>query len=99
MLNHLTNQIKETDNSGVWRLLIAFKNILRAIENMGIAVVYGINYFGRGSLKTNNYINYVRHEALGSDLLNSSFTYVPSLKASYRRLTANMTDYGFILRK
>ncbi|XP_066996175.2 uncharacterized protein [Anabrus simplex] len=99
MLDHLTNQIKETDNSGVWsvsRYLIAFKNLLRSIENMGIAMVYGINFFARGSLKGNNYISYVRHEALGNDLLNSSFNYVPKLKKSYRQLTRDMKDYGYV---
>ncbi|KAG7204035.1 hypothetical protein KM043_001894 [Ampulex compressa] len=96
MLDHLTNQIKETDNSGVWRYLIAFKNLLRSIESIGIASVYGINYFGRGILLGDNYVSYVRHEALGRDLLNGSLTYVPSLKHFYAELTRTMTDYGRI---
>ncbi|KAI4486945.1 hypothetical protein M0802_012202 [Mischocyttarus mexicanus] len=96
MLDHLTNQIKETDNSGVWRYLIAFKNLLRSIESLGIASVYGINYFGRGILLKDNYVSYVRHEALGRDLLNGSLTYVPSLKHFYIELTRTMPDYGRI---
>ncbi|XP_031833421.1 uncharacterized protein LOC116427335 isoform X1 [Nomia melanderi] len=96
MLDHLTNQIKETDNSGVWRYLIAFKNLLRSIESLGIASVYGINYFGRGILSADNYVSYVRHEALGRDLLTGSLTYVPSLKRFYADLTRSMTDYSRI---
>ncbi|KZC06433.1 Atrial natriuretic peptide receptor 1 [Dufourea novaeangliae] len=96
MLDHLTNQIKETDNSGVWRYLIAFKNLLRSIESLGIASVYGINYFGRGILVGDNYVSYVRHEALGRDLLTGSLTYVPSLKHFYAELTRTMPDYGRI---
>nr|XP_012139085.1 PREDICTED: uncharacterized protein LOC100876163 isoform X2 [Megachile rotundata] len=96
MLDHLTNQIKETDNSGVWRYLIAFKNLLRSIESLGIASVYGINYFGRGILGGENYVSYVRHEALGRDLLSGSLTYVPSLKHFYAELTRTMPDYGRI---
>ncbi|OAD54421.1 Atrial natriuretic peptide receptor 1 [Eufriesea mexicana] len=96
MLDHLTNQIKETDNSGVWRYLIAFKNLLRSIESLGIASVYGINYFGRGILVGDNYVSYVRHEALGRDLLSGSLTYVPSLKHFYAELTRTMPDYGRI---
>ncbi|CAD6206795.1 GSCOCG00010075001-RA-CDS [Cotesia congregata] len=96
MLDILTNQIKETDNSGVWRYLIAFKNLLRSIESIGIASVYGINYFGRGILMGDNYVSYVRHEALGRDLLNGSLTYVPSLKSLYAELTRNMPGYGRI---
>ncbi|XP_076234076.1 uncharacterized protein LOC143179002 isoform X3 [Calliopsis andreniformis] len=96
MLDHLTNQIKETDNSGVWRYLIAFKNLLRSIESLGISSVYGINYFGRGILVGDNYVSYVRHDALGRDLLTGSLTYVPSLKHFYEELTRSMPDYGRI---
>ncbi|XP_049809324.1 adenylate cyclase type 5 [Schistocerca nitens] len=99
MLEHLTNQIKETDSSGVWRYLIAFKNLLRSIENMGIAMVYGINYYGRGPLVGNNYIEYVRHEAIGNDLLHSSFNYVPSIGKKYDQLTAQMEDYSGIQKR
>jgi len=79
-----------------FRYLIAFKNLLRSIESLGIASVEGINYFGRGRLFGDNYINYVRHEALGRDLLNAALTYVPSLKKFYGELTRTMPEYGKI---
>ncbi|XP_063237909.1 uncharacterized protein LOC134539652 [Bacillus rossius redtenbacheri] len=99
LLEHMTKQIKETDNSGVWRYLVAFKNMLRSIENVGISMVYGIHYFGRGLLQGKNYVNYVKHEALGSDLLNSSLNLVPSIKKMYQNLTKHMSDYGSIQRR
>ncbi|PSN38755.1 Atrial natriuretic peptide receptor 1 [Blattella germanica] len=76
--------------------LISFKNLLRSIENIGIAMVYGINYFARGKLYEKSYINYVRHETLGSDLLNSSLNYVPSLRQLYKQITKRMKNYGDI---
>jgi hypothetical protein len=75
--------------------LIGFKNLIRSIENMGVSAVYGINYFGRGSLQNEGYVNYIKHDALGRDLLNSSLNYVPSLKELYKNLT-NFPDYGRI---
>ncbi|KAK6619875.1 hypothetical protein RUM44_006275 [Polyplax serrata] len=93
MLDHLTTRIKETDNSGVWRYLLAFKNILRSIENMGIALTYGISYYGRGQLSTSNYVSYVRHESLGSDLLNASLNYALNIKELHAKLIKNFTDY------
>jgi hypothetical protein len=62
-------------------------------------MVYGINYFARGKLHSSSYIHYVRHEALGNDLLNSSLNYVPSLRPLYRDLTTRMGDYGNIRRR
>ena len=45
--DHLSQEIKLTNSSAVWRYLIGYKNLLRAIENLGIAVVYGIRYYGQ----------------------------------------------------
>ncbi|XP_015838387.2 receptor-type guanylate cyclase gcy-7 isoform X3 [Tribolium castaneum] len=97
MLEHLTNQIKEADNSGVWslsRYLLAFKNLLKSIESTGIASVYGVNYFGRGELKSANHTSYIRHDAIAKDLLNSSLNFVPQMKDEYKKLTYSMVDYG-----
>lgn len=152
LLDHLTNQIKETDNSGVWRYvwfrfkrvaldflvfrifkdfldisnsvdfwktliflhfsqkkefdfnisrnlssnsrqLVGFKNILRSIESYGIASVHGINYFGRGLLSSDRYVDYIRHDILGMDLLNTTINYVPSVKKDYKRIAA-MPGFG-----
>lgn len=94
LLDHLSNQIKETDNSGVWRHLVGFKNLLRSIECYGISSVHGINYFGRGLLHPDAYVAYIRNDILGKDLLNGSLNYVPSLRELYRNLTEVMPDYG-----
>lgn len=88
--------MRKLSNTVVDRYLIAFKNLLRSIESLGIASVYGINYFGRGILVDESYVSYIRHEALGRDLLNGSLTYVPSLKNYYVELTNTMPDYGKI---
>lgn len=42
------------------------------------------------------YVNYVRYDVLGKDLLNASLNYVPSLKELYHNLTKLMPDYGSI---
>ncbi|XP_037028069.1 uncharacterized protein LOC119068546 [Bradysia coprophila] len=96
LLDHLSKQIKETDNSGVWRHLVGFKNLLRSIECYGIASVHGINYFGRGVLGYENYVAYIRNDILGRDLLNGSLYYVPALKILYKNLTRVMPDYGHL---
>ncbi len=93
-MDHLSKQIKETDNSGVWRHLVGFKNLLRSIECYGIASVHGINYFGRGILGYETYVAYIRNDILGRDLLNGSLYYVPALKILYKNLTKVMPDYG-----
>lgn len=75
--------------------LIGFKNLIRAIENIGVSAVYGINYFGRGYLNTDAYVNYIKYDCLGKDLLNSSLNYVPYLRFEYNNLT-KFREYGSI---
>ncbi|ENN77945.1 hypothetical protein D910_00421 [Dendroctonus ponderosae] len=99
MLEHLTQQIKETDTSGVWRYLLAFKNLLKSIESTGIASVYGVNYFGKGILKKQNYISYIQHDSIAKDLLNTSLNYVAKLKQEYNNLSQTMIDYGNIKKQ
>lgn len=69
------------------RHLVGFKNILRSIECYGIASVHGINYFGRGLLTSDKYVDYIRHDILGKDLLNTTINYVPSAKRYYLNIT------------
>ncbi|KAF7265731.1 hypothetical protein GWI33_020814 [Rhynchophorus ferrugineus] len=99
MLEHLTQQIKETDTSGVWRYLLAFKNLLKSIESTGIASVYGVNYFGKGYLRSPNYISYIQHDSIAKDLLNTSLNYVAKLKEEYKLLSQTMNNYGNIRLK
>lgn len=60
---------------------------------MGIALTYGISYYGRGSLTADNYIKYIRHETLSTDLLVASLNYVPTVKEMHSKLLTTFTDY------
>lgn len=68
----LTSEINEKDAAGVWRPLLAYKNMIRAIEHLGISMVFGLQYFGRGALNQKSYIAFVTNDALGYDFLNTS---------------------------
>lgn len=75
--------------------MIGFKNLIRSIENIGVSAVYGINYFGRGHLNHESYINFIKYDTLGRDLLNNSLMFVPYLKEEYKNLT-KFREYGSI---
>lgn len=82
-LNHLSTGIKTTNSSTVWRYLLAYANLLRCIENLGIAVAYGIRYYGQGRITHDNYIQFIRHFTLGDEYLEQSQNYVSRVKAEY----------------
>lgn len=82
-----------------FRYLLAFKNLLKSIESTGIASVYGVNYFGKGILKQQNYISYIQHDSIAKDLLNTSLNYVAKLKQEYKNLSQTMIHYGNIKKQ
>ena len=55
-----------------FRLLIAYKNVLNAVDNLSIANVYGFMYFGQGALAASTLGTYVRHDTLGHEFLTAS---------------------------
>ncbi|KAL5277429.1 hypothetical protein ACFFRR_002584 [Megaselia abdita] len=96
MLQELSEQIQETDKSGVWRYLVGFKNLLKSIECQGIASSYGIKYFGRGVLGGEAYVQYVRYDFLAKELINSTLNYMPTLKPIYENIKVNMRDFELL---
>jgi len=75
------------------RFLISYKNLLRSAENFGISLVYGINYFGRGELTPPNYIEYIRHDVLGMDYLNSSLEMASTANQYYKGVIDTLANF------
>ena len=60
--------------------MISFKNLLRAIENIGIVSVYGIKYLTTGQVTQENFVKYVEYDTLIWEYLNSSVHLAPYLE-------------------
>ena len=76
------------------RYLISFKNLLRAIENIGIVSVYGIKYLTTGKVTQENFIKYVEHDTLIWEYLNSSVHLAPYLEDKLQNIYST-TAYQF----
>nr|XP_040578040.1 uncharacterized protein LOC121126774 isoform X2 [Lepeophtheirus salmonis] len=92
-LTQLSSEIKLTNKSSVWRYLVAYKNLLSAIENLGIAVVYGIRYYGQGNITEDNYIQFIRHDTLSSEYLNKSQNFVKEVRQDLNELKQKGNSY------
>lgn len=53
----------------VFRLLVAYKSIICAVENFSIATVYGLYYYGRGKLGLESFSMFVHYDSLAQDYL------------------------------
>lgn len=73
------------------RLLIAYKNLLRAAEHTSISMVYGLHYFGLGLLPAHCFSRWARHDALSVAHLQSAKLFSPAVGL---RLAQFDTGYG-----
>ena len=92
-LDYLSQDIKMTNSSAVWRYLIGYKNLLRAIENLGIAVVYGIRYYGQGNITEDNYVQFIKHDTISSEYLNQSRKFVVHVREEFERVKVGGSEY------
>ncbi|XP_046635903.1 uncharacterized protein LOC124314670 [Daphnia pulicaria] len=102
ILDQLSTRIRQTSTTGAWRLLIAFKFVIRSIENFSIAIVYGLYYFGKGHLSLDNYARYVRYDSLAQvylsswlnkDYLNATQQFSSSSQNTYELFVDNFPYY------
>lgn len=68
----------------VFRLLIAYKNIICAVENFSIATVYGLYYFGRGGLGLESFSMFVHYDSLAQDYLMATQHFSLIIHEEYR---------------
>jgi len=69
LLDELSALIKSSNGSSTWRPLITYKNILRAIENIGTEMSLGLRFIGRGNLSDKNYVSLVEQHKLSKEYM------------------------------
>lgn len=73
--------------------------MIRAIEHLGISMVFGEQYFGRGDLDQSSYIAFVTNDALGQDFLNASQNFAFWIGTRYKALQKDYPWYSNITRR
>ena len=68
------------------RVLISFKNLIRAIENVGIATSYVVQYYSVGSLNTEELIQFLQAQAIASEYLEQASNFSPKIKKEVKRI-------------
>ena len=80
LLNDLSNIITATNGSRTWRYLVTYKNVLRAVESLGIEISYGIIFIGNGELSADDFANYVESHMLTEEYILQSQAFLSSFK-------------------
>ena len=69
-----------------FRVLISFKNLIRAIENVGIATSYVVQYYSVGNLNTEELIQFLQAQAIADEYLEQASNFSPKIKKEVKRI-------------
>ncbi|XP_050688216.1 uncharacterized protein LOC126981318 [Eriocheir sinensis] len=80
VMEAIVSNIKDANISSVWKLLVAYKDMIRAVEYFGIVMIEGLTFFGSGSLERERFISFVVHDVLAWKSLNQTKDFVSSVR-------------------
>jgi len=86
LLDELSALIKSSNGSSTWRPLITYKNILRAIENIGTEMSLGLRFIGRGNLSDKNYVSLIEQHKLSKEYMMQAETFASNLRGNLDRV-------------
>ncbi|KAE8741166.1 hypothetical protein FOCC_FOCC013329, partial [Frankliniella occidentalis] len=99
ILDKLSQRISETSTTGSWRLLIAYKNLLRAAEHTSVSMVFGLHYFGLGLLPGRCFSRWARHDALSLAHLQSAKLFSPAIEYRLKRFESSDGNLAADIRR
>ena len=86
LLDDISNIIRSSNGSSTWRFLVTYKNILRAIESVGIEMSFGIRFQARGKLIGRNFGKFIEHHKLSQEYLLQGETFLTHMKDKFKRV-------------
>ena len=92
LLDDISIIIRSSNGSSTWRFLITYKNILRAIESVGIEMSFGIRYQARGTLIGKNFGKFIEHHKLSLEYLQQGETFLTNMKDKLKKVK-NTNDF------
>ncbi|XP_046596117.1 uncharacterized protein [Neodiprion pinetum] len=79
MLERISERIGSTATGNVWRLLIAYKYIMRSVEHVTISVIFGLQKYTEGQLSNQGLTSYVEHDTLAREYFEAIHHFAPGL--------------------
>ena len=80
LLDDLSTIIRTSNGSKTWRYLVTYKNMLRAIENLGIEISFGIIFIGNGELSVIDFAKYVEKHRIVKEYMAQSEAYLSDMR-------------------
>ena len=80
LLNQYSKEVRVLSGSETWKTLVVYKNVLRAIDNIGINALYVIKYYLRGRLNNAEMIQYLKTQVQSLEYLTQASNFSPIIR-------------------
>ena len=77
--------------------MISFKNLIRAIENVGVATSYVVQYYSIGSLNAEELIQFLQARAIATEYLEQASNFSPKIRKALKKVQSS--NYSEVVSK
>ena len=77
--------------------MVSYKNLIRAIENAGIATSYVIQYYSVGSLNPGEIIQFLQAQVISSEYLDQASNFSPEVERKLKAI--KQTEYYQLIQQ
>ena len=75
--------------------MISFKNLIRAIENVGVATSYVVQYYSIGSLNAEELIQFLQARAIATEYLEQPSNFSPKIRKALEKVqSSNYSEFS-----
>ena len=92
LLNQYSREIRAINGSSVWKSIIVEKNILYAIDNIGVNAAWVIKYYTKGKLSNDEINQYLRSQVSSQEYLNAASNFSPDVRKKLQQIR-NTSNY------
>ncbi|XP_072035506.1 uncharacterized protein [Amphiura filiformis] len=89
---------EDTHRGDIWKDLLAYKYILRAKEDYGHTMAYGIEYLLNANISHHDYLHFITNDALANDHLESCFRFSSEASLEYYMYLQDFTEQWYNIR-
>ena len=86
LLKDLTGIIKTSNGSRSWRYLVTYKNMMRAIESLGVEISFGIVFIGSGVINIEDFARFVENHHICEEYLKQSEALLSDIRGTIRTI-------------
>ena len=92
LLNQYSKESRAIKGSATWKSIIVYKNMLWAIDNIGVNAAWVIKYFTKGQLSNDEIVQYLRSQVSSQEYLKKASNFSPDVRKRLQMIR-NTSNY------